>query len=316
MPPRLAGKIPNEFTLLLSNDGNAARVNYRPVYVNEISPGSFLALLFTGVRWIATRSNSHPPLANGTSIDALSAYLTHDFHGFCSSYSVSFISEAADVETLVRTATPVGLSWYEPKTFDDKQADVSRPISTGLLTCAYCDGVDYNCYNSGTCNAKGECDCLKGSFGRSCQMLAQCQSLTVNFGEKVGEDQGIVLGEFSSDFFLSGVTRSYRPVYTSQNGVLAYCDKLVAWTFTLWDKDKKKNPELQDPCARFRAIITSSNTFDVMSLSNWFTLGADGITQVPLSFLTFTCNYNRAGGEVANGGASSLPAAPIDWGDR
>ena len=129
------------------------------------------------------------------------------------------------------------------------------------------------------------------------------------------------LGEFSSDFFLSGVTRSYRPVYTSQNGVLAYCDQLGSWTFTLWDKDKKKNPELQDPCARWRAISTFSNTFDVMSLSNWFTVGADGITQIPLSFVSFSCNYNRVdlGGGGVDGGASSLPAAsvaPIDWGDR
>ena len=135
----------------------------------------------------------------------------------------------------------------------------------------------------------------------------------------MGEDQGIVLGEFSSEFFLSGVTRSYRPVYTSQNGVLAYCDKLGAWTFTLWDKDKKKNPELQDPCVRYRATSTPSNTFDVMSLSSWFTVGADGISQIPLSFLTFSCNYNRAGGGEVGGGTSSLLAAsvaPIGWGDR
>lgn len=269
MPPRLAGKIPSEFTLLLSDNGSAARVNYRPVYVNEVSPGSFLVLLFTGVRWIATRTMSHPPLANGTSIDALSAYLTHDFHVYFSGYSVSFISEAADVETLVRTATPVGLSWYEPKTFDDKQADISRPIATGLLTCAYCDGVDYNCYNSGTCNANGECECLKGSFGRSCQMLAQCQSLTINFGEKVGEDQ-IVLGEFSSDFFFRGLLAAI---------VLSTRVKMASWrTVTNWAhgplpcgiRTRKRIPSCKIPVQGGGRLVP----FRTLSMSCRFPIGS------------------------------------------
>ena len=277
----------------LSDVGSAARVNYRPVYVNEVSPGSFLVLLFTGVRWIATRTMSHPPLANGTSIDALSAYLTHDFHGFFSSYSVSFTSEAADVEILVRTATPVGLSWYEPKhsTISRQTSAVLSPpvcslapIVMELTTTAT---ILAHAMRRGNANVSRD----RSVVLVRCWPNANClQSISAKRREKIISD---CTWRIQFRLFPFWDYRSYRPVYTSQDGVLAYCDELGAWTFTLWDKDKKKNPEMQDPCARWTAISTFSNTFDVMSLSNWFTLGADG-TQVPLSFVIFLLQFQSS----------------------
>ena len=149
----------------------------RPVYRStKYDKGFRHVIMFTGRRWIL--SSTEMVMNTQTEpVDTyqLSDFLENSFHAHWTEYRSEFVSSPTDVITPTDAATPVGLHWYQSKTYS-KGADTNFRVETQLL-CSVCNSKN-QCSNEGTCE-DGTCQCPYGTFGACEFFLFSCKLLNL-----------------------------------------------------------------------------------------------------------------------------------------
>uniref|UniRef100_A0A7S4INK8 EGF-like domain-containing protein n=1 Tax=Odontella aurita TaxID=265563 RepID=A0A7S4INK8_9STRA len=286
-------KWPSRYDLLRHGDGTDVKVYERPVYVSDTTASVFYIIIFSGRRWIITRSDTHATLdgGDGTTRAELARYLADDFHGYYSNYTVEFLSESVQINTNMDTASPVDLNWYEPKQFDNKRPDFQYPLERSP-NCAFCNQLDYPCYNKGVCT-NGKCACRYGTFGNLCQVDSACISLSVEFGPTLLPPLPSLGGDYT---LKGGADNTYgdRPVYLSPGGkaMLAYCEPERRWTFTHWAESRDSNP--LGPCGNWTARSGPTYTYDITETTKWQRKrnATSVVALLPASF-SYACSDER-----------------------
>jgi len=283
-------KWPARFEVFRQDDGRDIQVYFRPVYISNMTDSTFFLIIFTGRRWTISRFDKHFD-SNANTRAALARYLTDEFHGYYSNFTVEMISEPIEINTNMDVASPVDLNWYLPKLFDNKRVDLQEPLNTSPR-CAYCNNLDHPCYNRGVCT-DGVCACPRGTFGTLCHVDSVCSSISLEFGASLPAPLPSLSGVYS----LAGGgsdTISDRPFYVSETGfaMVAYCEADVAWTFSYQGAGGSEN--LSNPCDGWVARSGPSYTYDVTETSKWH-IQRNETTRLALSVALFSyaCNDER-----------------------
>uniref|UniRef100_A0A7S4N2V1 EGF-like domain-containing protein n=1 Tax=Odontella aurita TaxID=265563 RepID=A0A7S4N2V1_9STRA len=296
--PIFPGFLSRSYSILSFDNGTEVKVHERPVYVaRDAKKMSFDIIAFIGRRWVVTSSASHALVGNDPTSNEVATYMSRSFHGSLSNYTIDFISEPADVNTLIDTPSPVDLVWFRPKSFDNRQVDLNQPIQTGLI-CSYCNGVDYVCFNGGKCVcegndcSRGHCSCPYATFGTLCQVHSLCDKLFVQFGPEL---LGGMLASVGGTYRMSSSTHNERPVYVLQGvtnatgrAFLAYCRDEKSWTFSVEYEESDTGDWMA--CSQWIAKSSPSYTFDVTSLGSWVVrqnITSDALA--PLSSFSLSC---------------------------
>ena len=167
----------NSYKLLLDDNGTPVEVYNRPVYVENI-PDNIEVIMFLGRNWVVGFSSEMRGDRGGQTLEIvgerqLARYLSEDFHGYYSTYSVYFYSGPRDFGTTSDSLStsdalaPVDLVWH------DINQPVDRPLETNLL-CGVCDADVNKCHTTvGKCN-NGTCECFLGFTGSLCEREPNC----------------------------------------------------------------------------------------------------------------------------------------------
>ena len=280
----------------------------RPIYVSEgeYDKSSFDIIIFTGRRWIATKSNKLKDfipnqMKNQTNRQYLADYFNNEFHGFFSNYEIDYISGATDVLTPDDGVTPVNLHWYHARS--DRSPDFSL-FTQVMLLCAICDTIldndleyDASCFGRGTCKS-GICDCKLGSYGVLCQAEI-CRTLSVIFDDKSTPD----LEGFSGNYDVGSFEINNMPVYIerrSRRAIFAYCDTKseAFWSFIFLNSSIEEDSQTQDKtfiqgniCTEWQIKTGIIGGFDISAIENSHWMKPDSESKEPIAIESFklTC---------------------------
>ncbi|KAL9187613.1 hypothetical protein ACHAXT_005991 [Thalassiosira profunda] len=150
LDPRSNGIVGNQTFASTLYRLEGADVNNRPIYTSSLQDVTNIdILMFNGRRWIITDVGSLPLVAdrlpssegiNQTDVnqtaDILRSYLGNGFHPSFSSYNVSYISEAVDIDTRAdMSASPLALEWHPalPPDGNVQGPDLSRSVGVRLI---------------------------------------------------------------------------------------------------------------------------------------------------------------------------------------
>mmetsp|Transcript_56858 Transcript_56858/g.169718 ORF Transcript_56858/g.169718 Transcript_56858/m.169718 type:complete len:854 (+) Transcript_56858:1622-4183(+) len=283
-------KWPAEYNLF-NDDRKDVKLYDRPVYISEEVDSSYFLIVFTGRRWVISRLETDTNAIVSSKIE-LTRYLREEFHGYYSNYTVELISEAVQADTNMDIASPVDLSWFLPKLFDNKRPDLQAPVKSSPR-CAFCDHLDHPCYNKGAC-ADGVCSCPVGTFGTLCQVDSVCTSLSLEFGSSLTPPMPSLSGAYNINGGGGQNVEGGRPFYISEagNAMLAYCRKDAIWTFKHLEEGGAKN--LSDPCSEWTARSAPSYTYDIIETSKWQIRHNDSsVVGMSRAIFSYACNDQR-----------------------
>ena len=269
---------------------HSVKVYDRPVYSSHHDDGSYHLILFTGRRWVLINSDS-AGLRNGLDTDWQDVVeWLEEFHGYYSSYSVSYISSPTDVFTPSDTVSPLELQWYGTKSTSN-EVDLNEPQPTVLL-CGICNDRSNPCGNQGVCRA-GSCQCKMGTFGSLCQVsgFSLCNSLQIQFGDALVSN----MGGFTGIYDRSSQVINGRSVYVErsrQSAVLAYCQQEKAYTFTILAGLFHNSTTDLDPCLDWTAKSIQTESYDITAVAKDWLIRRNSLVDEGVQMKSFKLSCN------------------------
>ena len=273
----------DKFDLLQGDDGEMVKVYNFPVYAQYESDHLLDVILFTGRRWVLTKSNRLGMIesmnttsnmkthhANISAEAELRFYLNSSFHGSWSNFDFDFISDPVDTTQKDINPTPQNMEWYETPVKSKIDWFESKQRLDIHLTPSTCNDVN-SCQNGGLC-VEENCICEPGFSGAYCEKSA-CKFLNVEFSNQVSS----ILEYFSGTYKIENKTISDRSIYKDTrlgNSWLAYCDKGKFWSFTFQELKTDNKYEI-NPCNGWKARTSTTFQFDVTALSEWMVINEE-----------------------------------------